>query len=69
MVTKKKLVRKLKAGEKDERQAIKYYAGFTKAEKARLSKKGRKSLTEVKNDEKQHLKILKRDVAHVRKRK
>jgi hypothetical protein len=57
----KELTHKVKAGMKDERQAITYYKGFTKSQLEQMTKKERQNLRDAERDEKEHLKYLEKD--------
>jgi cytidylate kinase len=63
----KRIVKKIRSGERDERDAIRYYKSFTPAQRALLTDKERKELRDAEEDEKEHLAQLKNDERRIKR--
>jgi rubrerythrin len=57
----KRLLKKIRTGITDEKQAIDYYRGFSAKDKRKLTKQEIKNIKDAEKDEKEHLRYLEED--------
>ncbi len=60
-MVRRRLLKKVNAGRTDEKQAIRYYKGFTKEELEALTPEEQRNILDAAKDEKEHLAYLNKD--------